>query len=69
MKGLDLSAKKITFGDFIVFEFDRKIAKLKKIRVFERNLTLNFSSVRKFHMSKLGLNTKKLLSTILEISI
>ena len=46
-----------------------KIAKFQKIRIFERNLALNYSRIRKFQMNRHDMNAQKLFSTILKFSI
>ena len=44
-------------------------AEYQNIWIFEHNSALNYSTVKKFHMWKLDLNTKKLFSAIFEFSI
>ena len=36
-----------------------KIAKFRRIRIFKRNSALNYSTVKKFRMKKLDLDTKR----------
>ena len=60
---------KNTFSDFGILEFNGKIAKFRKIKIFERNSVLNYCSERKFYMSKPDMNTEKSLSTVLKSSI
>ena len=45
MTRLDYSNKKTTFDDFQFLYEILKIAKFKKIQIFERNLALNYSPV------------------------
>ena len=73
MTGLDLKTKnktkqnKTKKNTWRFWNFLRgKIAKFWKIRIFERNLALHYSSVRKYYISTLDLNIKKQFSTILE---
>ena len=65
---------KFVFSDFGIFEFKRegegkKIAKFRNIQIFEHNLSLNYSKIKKFHSKRVNLNTKKQMSAILDISI
>ena len=50
-------------------EIRRKIPKFRKIDIFKCNLTPNYFSVKKFHIRRLDLNTKKIISVILEFLI
>ena len=57
MKAQDLNAKKISaILEFLILT--EKIAKFKKVWIFEYNSFLNYSIVMKFHMTKLDLNNK-----------
>ena len=43
--------------DFWIFDFKGKIAKFLKIWIFKHNSALNYSTVKKFHMKELDMNT------------
>ena len=72
MVRLDLNAKK-SFSVILEFSILRvgkgENAEFQKIWIFEYNSALNCSTVKKFHMRRLDLNTKKLFSAIFEFSI
>ena len=58
--------------DYVILEFSilrRKIAKFRKIRIFELNGAVYFSTVKKFHTRGLDLNNKEIIWAILEFSI
>ena len=63
------SVLKINFCQFfLIYHFKEKIFKFRKIQIFERNLTPNYWSVKKFYMRRVDLNIKKQLS-VFEFSI
>ena len=59
MKRLDLNTKKPISA---IFEFSilrQRNTKFRKIQIFNRNSTLNYSTVKKIHKKELDLNTKQ----------
>ena len=75
LRGLDLNSKKkkkkkkthLAILEFL--NLAGKIAKFRKIRIFECNSGLNYRRKTKFHISRLDMNTKKSFSAILEFAI
>ena len=74
IRKLDLNTKK-QFSSILEFSVLKKkkgvggVCKFRKIQTFERNSALNFFIVRKFHMRRSDLNTKKQFSTFFECLI
>ena len=50
---------KIHLRRFRIFYLRGEIAKFRKIRIFKHNSALNYSTMKKFHMRGLDLNTQK----------
>ena len=62
MRRLDLCTKNYFLASFEFFELPilrMKIAKFRKIRIFEFNSASNYSMAMNFHTRELALNTKK----------
>ena len=58
MRGLDLNTYKPNLAISEFFNLTGKIAKFQKIWISERNLTPNYSKMRKLHMNRQDLRTQ-----------